>query len=116
MTRCAALSDEALAHLLHLRAAALNRATYDLHAQMTWGDAQFNRVVQRWEAAYLTGGGKDLVDELRFVAESSGRPASHSILVMALVEAGQVHDARIALRRFPRGPEENYLLWLYTHC
>jgi hypothetical protein len=93
----------------------LSRATYDLHAQMTSGDARFNRVVQRWEAAYLTGGGKDLVDELRFVAESSGRPALHSILVMALIEAGQVHDARIALRRFPRGPEEDYL-WLYTHC
>jgi hypothetical protein len=93
----------------------LSRATYDLHAQMTWGDARFNRVVQRWEAAYLTGGGKDLVDELRFVAESSGLPASHSILVMALIEAGQVRDARIALRQFPRGPKKDYL-WLYTRC
>jgi hypothetical protein len=93
----------------------LSRATYEQHAGTSWGDAHFNRVVQRWEGAYLTGGGKDLVDELRSAAESSGRPALHSILMMALVEAGQVHDARIALRRFPRGPEEDYL-WLYTRC
>jgi DNA-binding SARP family transcriptional activator len=93
----------------------LSRATYEQHARMSWGDAQFNRVVQRWEGAYLTGGGKDLVDELRRTAESTGRPALHSILMMALVEAGQLHDARIALRRFPRGPEEDSL-WLYTRC
>jgi hypothetical protein len=93
----------------------LSRATYDQHARMSWGDAQFNSVVQRWEGAYLTGGGQDLVDELRRAADSSGRPALRSILLMALVEAGQEHDARIALRRFPHGPEENYL-WLYTRC
>jgi hypothetical protein len=37
-----------------------------------------------------------------------------SLLVMALIEARQVHDARIALRRFPRGPKDH--LWLYTRC
>jgi DNA-binding SARP family transcriptional activator len=93
----------------------LSRATHDQHAEMTWGDARFNRMVQQWEAAYLTGGGHDLVDELRVVAESSGQPALQSILAMALIEAGHVHDARVALRRFPRGPEEDSL-WLYTRC
>ena len=81
------------------------RATYDRHAPMTWGDARLNRMIQRWEAAYLTGDGKDLVDELRAVAESSGLPALHGILAMALVQAEQAHDARIALRRFPHGPK-----------
>jgi hypothetical protein len=92
----------------------LSQATYDLHARMKWGDARLNRMVQRWEAAYLNGGGPDLVDDLRAVAESSGVPALHSILAMALIEAGQVHDARIALRRFPREPKD--YLWLYTRC
>ncbi|MDQ3404978.1 MAG: hypothetical protein M3548_16585, partial [Actinomycetota bacterium] len=92
----------------------LSRATYDLHARMKWGTAQFNRLVQRWEAAYLMGGGSDLVDELRAVAESPGQPALHGILAMALIEAGQVHDARIALRQFPHGHKD--YLWLYTRC
>jgi hypothetical protein len=92
----------------------LSRATYDMHARMKWDAAQFHRMLQRWEAAYIIGDGTDLVDELRAVAESPGLPALHSILVMALIEAGQVHDARIALRRFPRGPKD--YLWLYTHC
>ena len=92
----------------------LSRATYDQHARMTWGDAQFNRMVQRWEAAFLTGAGKDLVDELSVVAESSGLPALHSILAVAQIEAGRVHDARIALRRFPRAPQD--YRWLYTRC
>ncbi|MDQ3577001.1 MAG: hypothetical protein M3443_05250 [Actinomycetota bacterium] len=92
----------------------LSRATYDLHARMKWGTAQFNRLVQRWEAAYLIGGGSDLVDELRAVAESPGQPALHGLLAMALIEAGQVHDARIALRRFPHGHKD--YLWLYTRC
>jgi hypothetical protein len=93
----------------------LSRATYDQHARTSRADAQFNRVIQRWEGAYLSGGGKDLVDELRWTAESTGRPALHSILTMALVEAGRTHDARIALRRSPRRPEEDHLS-LYTRC
>jgi DNA-binding SARP family transcriptional activator len=94
----------------------LSRAAYDRHAQMTWGAARFNRMVQRWEAAYLTGSGADadLVDELRAAAESPGLPPPHSILAMALIEAGRLHDARMALRRLPRGPKD--YLWLYTHC
>ncbi|WP_211225539.1 BTAD domain-containing putative transcriptional regulator [Amycolatopsis nigrescens] len=92
----------------------LSRAAYDLHARMSWGDAKFNRMVQRWEAAYLVGDGRDLVDELRAFAGSTDLPALHSILVMALTEAGQVHDARLALRRFPHEPKD--YLWLYTRC
>jgi hypothetical protein len=92
----------------------LSRATYDLHARMKGGTAQFNRMAQRWEAAYLTGSGSDLVDELRAVAEPAGPPALHSLLVMALIEAGQVHDARAALRQLPYGHKD--YLWLYTHC
>ncbi|HET8662642.1 MAG TPA: BTAD domain-containing putative transcriptional regulator [Micromonosporaceae bacterium] len=92
----------------------LSRATYELNPRMAWGAAQVNRMVQRWEAAYLTGSGRDLVDELRAVAESSGLSALRSVLVMALAEAGQAHDARIALRRSPWGPKD--YLWLYTRC
>jgi DNA-binding SARP family transcriptional activator len=93
----------------------VSRETYDQCARSSWEDARFNRAVQRWEAAYLTGGGRYLVDELRSAAESSGRPALQAILTMALVEAGQLRDARIALHRYPRGPEEDHL-WLYTRC
>lgn len=94
----------------------LSRTTYDMHARTKWSTAQFNRMVQRWEAAYLTGCGANLVDELRSVAEFSSMPALHSLLVMALTEAGQVHDARVAIRRLPlpHGPKD--YLWLYTRC
>lgn len=92
----------------------LSRATYHLHARMKWGSAEFNRMVQRWEAAYLAGGDADLVEEVRAVAESAGEPGLYGILAMALVEAGHVHDARIALRRFRCAPKDH--LWLYTRC
>ena len=92
----------------------LSRVTYDRDTGMKWGPAQLNRMVQRWEAAYLTGSGGDLVDELRAFAESADLPALHSILVMALIEAGQLHEARLALSRFPCGPRDP--LWLYTCC
>jgi DNA-binding SARP family transcriptional activator len=95
-----------------------------LRTQLSWSRAgllplggnavRFNQVVQRWETAYLLGGGADLVDELRAVVRSAGLPALHSILVMALIEAGQVDEARVALRRLPPGPRD--YLWLYTHC
>lgn len=92
----------------------LSRATHDRHTRTTSSAAQFNRMVQRWEAAHLTDGGRELVDELRALADSTGLPALRSILAMALIDAGQVHDARIALRRFPRGHKD--YLWLYTRC
>ena len=93
----------------------VSRATYEQCARTSWDDARFHRVVQRWEAAYLTGGGQYLVDDLRSAAESSGRPAAQALLVLALVDAGRARDARIALHRFPRGPEEDDL-WLYARC
>jgi DNA-binding SARP family transcriptional activator len=91
----------------------VRRATYDAHARMKWGTARFNRVIQRWDAAYLAGAGADLVDELCAVAESFGLPALRSALVMALVEAGKVQEARIALSRSPHRPKDH--LWLYTN-
>ena len=93
----------------------LSLATYEECARDPWGDATFSRLVQRWEAAYLTGAGGYLVDDLRSAAEASDRPALRALLVMALVEAGLTRDARIALHRFPRGPEESHL-WLYARC
>ncbi len=92
----------------------LSRAAYDQQARTAWEAAHFNRMAQRWEAAYLTGGGADLAGELRSAAELAGLPALHSILVMALVEAGEVCGARAALRRLRYGPKD--YLWLYTHC
>lgn len=92
----------------------LSRMTYSLHARMKWGAARFNRMVQRWEAAYLIGEGMDLVDELGAVAESTGMPALRSIHVMALIEAGEVPDARVALERIPRCPKDYQ--WLYSCC
>lgn len=89
----------------------LSRAAYDRYPAVTTG-ARFNRMVQRWEAAYLRGHGGDLVDELRAAAESTGLPALHSILVMALVEAGEVHDARTTLYRLPRVAKN--CQWLYS--
>lgn len=92
----------------------LSRATYALHAQMKWGSALFNRMIQRWEAAYLMNGGADLAGELGAGVESSELPALHGILAMALIEAGQVHEARLALRAMPAGPKD--YLWLYRNC
>ncbi|HEY0640311.1 MAG TPA: BTAD domain-containing putative transcriptional regulator [Pseudonocardiaceae bacterium] len=92
----------------------LSRTTYESHARMKWGDARFNRTVQRWEAAYLAGAGAELAGELRAAADSPGRPALHGILATALIEAGQVPDARIALRRFR--PRHRDHLWLYARC
>ncbi|WP_460847262.1 BTAD domain-containing putative transcriptional regulator [Phytohabitans suffuscus] len=89
-------------------------STVDRHSPTKWGSARFNRVFQRWEAAYLDGAGAGLADELRAVTESSGLPALQGILATALGEAGQVHDARVALRRLPHRAKDH--LWLYTNC
>jgi hypothetical protein len=94
----------------------LSRAIHDEHARTSRDEALSNRLMQRWESAYLTGTNlDDVADELRSVAASSARPALHAILLMALVETGQVRDARSAVHRFPQEPEEDHL-WLYTRC
>ena len=92
----------------------LNRATFEVEARMRWSIARAARMAQRWEMAYLTGGGADLVDELRSAAEDTGIPGLRSTLVMALVRAGRVEEARLVLRSLVPGPR-NYT-WLYTQC
>jgi DNA-binding SARP family transcriptional activator len=92
----------------------LSRTTYDLHVQMKWGVVRAVRMTQRWEAAYLAGSGADLVDELRAAAEATGIPALRSILAMALVQAGRMAEARLALRCPPPGPRD--YTWLYPQC
>jgi DNA-binding SARP family transcriptional activator len=105
---------------------AISRATHTLHAGMSYGMgsgmgygmgyglAQYARMMQRWEAAYLTGAGADLVDELGAAVEATSSPTVRSILAMALVEAGRPADARAVLPFLASGPK--HYLWLYTQC
>jgi hypothetical protein len=97
---------------------AISRATYSVHAGMSWGVglgvAQILRMGQRWEAAFLTGRGANLVNELRPAVEATGFPLLRSILTMALIEAGHLEEARALLRFLPSGPK-NYP-WLPTQC
>jgi hypothetical protein len=69
---------------------------------------------QRWEAAFLTGRGADLVDELRPAVEATGFPLLRSILTMALIEAGRPAEARAFLCTLPPGPKDYQ--WLYIRC
>ncbi len=97
---------------------AISRATYTLHSGISYGVelglAQSARMIQRWEAAYLTGTGAELVDELRAAVEANGEPALRGVLTMALVEAGHPAEARAILRSLPPGPKD--YRWLYTQC
>jgi DNA-binding SARP family transcriptional activator len=99
-------------------AEALSRTAYSRHSGMNWGLRQGTAVVcrttHRWEAAFLTGTGADLVGELRDVAEATGLPTLYNLLAMALVEAGRPADARAALRPLATSPRD--YLWLYTQC
>jgi DNA-binding SARP family transcriptional activator len=95
-------------------AEALSRATFEGQARMRWSIARAARMAQRWEAAYLTGSGADLVDELRVAAEVTGIPGLCSTLAMALVQAGRAEEARLALRCLKPGPRD--YVWLYTQC
>jgi hypothetical protein len=81
---------------------------------MKWIVARAARTVQRWEAAYSTGSGADLVDELRTAVEVTGIPALRSILAMALIQAGRAEEACLALRCLAPGPKD--YAWLYTQC
>jgi class 3 adenylate cyclase len=96
----------------------ISRAIYNLHSGMSYGVeqgvAQVIRMMQRWEAAYLTGTGADLVDELRAAVEATGAPTLRSILTIALVEAGRPEEARALLRSLMPGPKD--YRWLYTQC
>ncbi len=97
---------------------AISRATYNLHTGISfgveWSLAQGARMLHRWEAAYLTGTGVDLIDELRAMVKATGLPTFRSILTMALTEAGRSAEARAVLRSLPSGPKG--YRWLYTQC
>jgi hypothetical protein len=95
-------------------AEALSRAAFDSGSRMKWIVARAARTVQRWEAAYSTGSGADLVDELRTAVEVTGIPALRSILAMALIQAGRAEEACLALRCLAPGPKD--YAWLYTQC
>ncbi|MFZ0120511.1 MAG: BTAD domain-containing putative transcriptional regulator [Pseudonocardiaceae bacterium] len=97
---------------------AISRATYNLHSGMSFligrGHAQIVRIFQRWEAAYLTGTGAELVDELSAAVEAIDSPELPGILTMALVEAGRPDEARAILHCIVPGPKD--YRWLYTQC
>jgi DNA-binding SARP family transcriptional activator len=95
-------------------AEALSRATFDRHGGMRRYVARAGRMAQRWEAAYLTGRGADLVDELRAAAEVTGITGLRYILAMALVEDSRAEEARLILRCHQPGPRD--YAWLYTQC
>jgi len=95
-----------------------SEAAFDLHARMSWGleqdTAQACRLTQRWEAAFLTGTGTHLIEELSATVKITGLPALHNILATSLVQAGRADEARAVLRCDTPGP--NDYLWLYTQC
>jgi DNA-binding SARP family transcriptional activator len=97
---------------------AISQATYKRHSGISfgveWGIAQGVRMMQRWEAAYLTDRGADLVDELSAALEATGSPSLRAILAMALVEAGCPEEARALLRDHAPGPKN--WRWLYVQC
>jgi hypothetical protein len=59
-------------------------------------------MIQRWEAAYPTGAGANLVDELCAAAGNTGPPMLRSVLAMALVEAGRPRNSALPCTR-PQG-------------
>lgn len=96
----------------------MSNATYSRHSRLSFGVEQSTarslRLLQRWEAAFLTGAGADLVDDLHTAAEVIGTPGVHTVLAMSLVEAGRPAEARAILRRLAPGPKD--YRWLYTQC
>ncbi|MGH3600590.1 MAG: hypothetical protein ACRDQH_09980, partial [Pseudonocardiaceae bacterium] len=95
-------------------AEALSRATDDLNTQTKWLVAQAARLTQRWEGAFLTGRGGELVEDLRAAAAATGMPSLYSMLAMALTEAECVEDARRTLHCLVPGPKDYQ--WLPTLC
>jgi hypothetical protein len=96
----------------------ISRATYRVHAGMSFGVgvgvAQILQMAQRWEAAFLTGRGADLVEELSPAVEATRFPFLRSLLTMALIEAGHPAEARAVLRSLPSGLKD--YSWLPTQC
>jgi DNA-binding SARP family transcriptional activator len=95
-----------------------SRATFARHSEMSFGVEQAIarriRMIQRWEAAFLTGRSADLIDELQAAAKVIDTPGLRAMLMMALAEAGHVTEARDILRSFTPGPQD--YRWLYTQC
>ena len=96
----------------------ISRATYNRHSEMSFGVEQGIaarlRMIQRWEAAFLTGRSADLIDELQMAAKVIATPGLHAMLMMALAEAGRLAEARAILHSFAPGPQD--YRWLYTQC
>jgi hypothetical protein len=97
---------------------AISRATYNLHSGMSYGvERSFAlraRMAQRWESAYLTGTGTDLVDELRAAVKTTGAPGQRSMLTMALMGARRPEEAHALLHCLAPGPKDSR--WLYMQC
>ncbi len=97
---------------------AISRASYNRHSKMSFGVEQgiARRIwmIQRWEAAFLTGRSADLVPELRAAVEAIGTPGQRAMLMVALVEAGRPAEAHAILHRLDPGPKD--YRWLYTQC
>jgi DNA-binding SARP family transcriptional activator len=97
---------------------AISRATYHRHVTMSLGVehgiARRIWMLQRWEAAFLTGRSPDLVAELRAAVETISSPGLRAMLMMALVEAGLPAEAHAILRSHEVGPKD--YRWLYTQC
>ncbi len=78
------------------------------------GIARRIRMIQRWEAAFLTGRSADLIDELQAAVKAIGTPGLRTMLMMALAEAGRPAEARAILHSLAPGPQD--YRWLYTQC
>jgi len=96
----------------------VSRATYSRHSEMSFGVeqriAKRLRLVQRWEAAFLTGRSADLIEELQAAVKIIETPAPRAMLMVALAEAGRQAEARAFLQSFASGPQD--YRWLYTQC
>jgi DNA-binding SARP family transcriptional activator len=96
----------------------VSRATYNWHSEMSFGVelgiATRIRMIQRWEAAFLTGRSADLIDELQAAANAIRTPGLRTMLMMALAEAGRLAEARSSQHPFDPGPQD--YRWLYTQC
>lgn len=99
-------------------AEAVSCDTFSRHSAMSFGVeqgiAQRIRMIQRWDAAFLTGRGAELVDQLRAAAKQIATPGLRTMLMMALVETGQTAEARTILHSLEPGPQD--YRWLYTQC
>jgi hypothetical protein len=97
---------------------AISRDAYSRHAEMSFGVelgiALRIRMLQRWEAAFLTGRSAELIEELRRAASTLATPGLFTMLAVALTEVGRRVEAREVLRSVALGSQD--YRWLYTKC